>query len=474
LAPQGIPDLLAEAGYAPASDSIKRGKPPLTSPLPVGHRAAFPTPFRHETTVFCNTDVWIQNCDVIPGATNATLVVTNVQAGRVGRYKVFVSNGPQAVESASAFLEINFSGDAGQVQKVGSRDKLAELVVIGGNVARASWPAGSPGFQPGEGSALSRASLPTRKSALLSASRLAESRPDIDLSSPGFGGAPAVGFIGTQIFHTFGKTKELGEPNHAGEPGGASAWYSVLAEEDGKMLVSTEGSDFDTVLAVYEGPRNPLGYDELGMPAVASDNNSGFDRQSSRVVFPAARNRFYHIAVDGVNGAQGRVVLNYQLGSAPELLVQPLGGAWRIGNVVILVIQVRSRVPVGYQWRLNGAVLNGATNATLVIPVFQLGNAGRYSCVVSNFAGVATSSEALVILDSTGTLRLQSGVRLANGTFRMLLSGGSVSNAVVQASSNLLNWLPIFTNPAALGPREFTDFGASNYPFRFYRAVQPP
>jgi len=426
---------------------------PLGQTVAVGEMVSF------SVTAFSTrplTYQWYQNCAPIPGATNATLTVTNVQAHLVARYRVQVGNGQEGVESEPAFLEINFSGDAGLVQKVASRDKLAEVVVIGGNVARASWPAGSPGVPPGERSLLSQTGWQAGKPALL---------------SPGFGGAPARGFVGTQIFHTFGKTKEIGDPNHAGEPGGASAWYSVLADEDGKMLVSTEGSDFDTVLAVYEGPPNPLGYDELVMPALASDNNRGFDRKSSRVIFDAAPNRTYHIAVDGVSGVQGQVVLTYQLGSPPELAAQPASGVWKVGNVVILEVRVRSRVPVVYQWRLNGLLLSGATNATLVIPVLQLPNVGKYSCVVSNFAGVATSADAQVSVELTEALRL-SGRRLPDGSFGILIGGTALTNAVLQASTDLINWLPVYTNAGQSGFGEYIDRSASNHFWRYYRAVR--
>ncbi|MBM3834540.1 MAG: hypothetical protein FJ403_14965 [Verrucomicrobia bacterium] len=220
--------------------------------------------------------------------------------------------------SKADFLEINFSGEAGLVQKVASRDKLADRVTVASAGVLASLPdLRGGGFRQAvavklgvgsQGPEISRSQSPLGV---------------MELASGGLGGASARGFSGTQILHTFGSTKEIGEPYHAGEPGRASSWYTILAEEDAKMLISTEGSDFDTVLAVYEGPSNPLGYDELLLPPVALDNNSGFDRQSSRIVFPTLRNRYYHVAVDGVSGAQGRVVLNYQLGSAPELVVQP-------------------------------------------------------------------------------------------------------------------------------------------------------
>ena len=44
----------------------------------------------------------------------------------------------------------------------------------------------------------------------------------------------------------------------------------------------------------------------------------------------------------------------------------------------------------------------------------------------------------------------------------------------IDATTNLLNWLPIFTNATGInGSFQFTDLPAANFPQRFYRAVFP-
>lgn len=65
----------------------------------------------------------------------------------------------------------------------------------------------------------------------------------------------------------------------------------------------------------------------------------------------------------------------------------------------------------------------------------------------------------------TGTFVYQSG--------QFLFSvNGSSGQVVVQASTNLINWVPVFTNPTPYTvPFSFTDPSASNYQDRFYRAV---
>ena len=48
-------------------------------------------------------------------------------------------------------------------------------------------------------------------------------------------------------------TKEPGEPNHGGKPGGRSVWFTWQAPNDGIASFRTNGSSFDTLLGVYTG-----------------------------------------------------------------------------------------------------------------------------------------------------------------------------------------------------------------------------
>src|SRR5713226_3675560 len=56
-----------------------------------------------------------------------------------------------------------------------------------------------------------------------------------------------------------GATKQNGEPNHAGNVGGASVWWSWAAPTNGDLTITTDGSvhsdgtPLDTLLGVYTG-----------------------------------------------------------------------------------------------------------------------------------------------------------------------------------------------------------------------------
>jgi len=113
-------------------------------------------------------------------------------------------------------------------------------------------------------------------------------------------------------------TKEPGEPDHAGMPGGKSLWYCWTAPTNTPVTFDTMGSTFDTLLAVYVG--NNVSNLLL---VVSNDDIAGWTNRQSRVTFTPTAGTTYHIAVDGYSGASGIVVLNWnQTGSAlPDLII---------------------------------------------------------------------------------------------------------------------------------------------------------
>src|ERR1017187_821427 len=70
------------------------------------------------------------------------------------------------------------------------------------------------------------------------------------------------------------------------------------------------------------------------------------------------------------------------------------------------------------------------------------------------------------------TLSLLPALGLAQGQFNFYLAGPAGRTVVVQASTDLSNWQPIWTNTInGTAPSSFTDSQAGAYPRRFYRAV---
>jgi PKD repeat protein len=122
-----------------------------------------------------------------------------------------------------------------------------------------------------------------------------------------------------------------------------------------------------------------------------------------------------------------------------------------------------------YQWKFNGASLASATNAALTISNVTTNQAGTYSVAVSNAAG-STNSTATLLVYTSATSTLASAAH-ASGQFALSVAGVSGYQYVVQASTNMVNWVPLQTNTV---PFTFVDTNASQFSRRFYRSVSLP
>jgi hypothetical protein len=116
----------------------------------------------------------------------------------------------------------------------------------------------------------------------------------------------------TQVFTNIGATKEVGEPLHAGNLGGASLWWRYSGSLS-PVSISTAGSTFDTLLAVYTNAsivnREGTVLMENLRLVTANDDAGTSTGRTSIVEFTPRLGTTYWIAVDGYNGAQGNVRL---------------------------------------------------------------------------------------------------------------------------------------------------------------------
>ena len=103
--------------------------------------------------------------------------------------------------------------------------------------------------------------------------------------------------------------KQTGEPQHAGNRGGASVWYAFTPPEDGVLELEILRADFDTLLAVYTGEK----VDEL-QPVASNDDVDPDDpnRRGNSAISQAVRaNVQYWIALDGYPGDLGVADMRY-------------------------------------------------------------------------------------------------------------------------------------------------------------------
>ena len=317
-----------------------------------------------------------------------------------------------------------------------------------------------------------------------------------------------------------GATKEAGEPDHAGNPGGNSVWWTWTAPADGEVTLDTDGSGFDTLLAVY------LGTAVSSLSAVATNDDHGV-QVTSRVRFEVLKSAQYQIAVDGFNDGTnvdtGDVTLTLSFIPGPILRPAndsfanafPLSGAsltttgsnveatretgeplhagetgdtsvWWIwaapiaGNVRIsteestfdtLLAVYRgsnltnlAEVASGDDIDPAGGLLTSAVN-------FDSPAGETYRIAVDGFDGA--SGEILLRID-IANVSLGNPRRLPDGTFQFTLDSPAGRTCQIDASAELTTWTAITTLLNTNGTVVVTDPAATNLAARFYRGVLKP
>ena len=194
--------------------------------------------------------------------------------------------------------------------------------------------------------------------------------------------------------NNFAATKEPGEANHAGNPGGRSVWWRWTAPGNGPVTIATAGSDLDTVLAIYTGTSLD------GLTDVASNNDDGTSRQS-RAFFQAVAGREYRIAVDGFDGAAGTVVLHLQHTIVPRPPNDDFANAISLSGLNVTV-QGSNRGASSETGEPTHAGASGAQSVwwrwtapeTALVTVFTAGS--QIDTVVSVYTGSGVSALTLI------------------------------------------------------------------------------
>jgi hypothetical protein len=114
----------------------------------------------------------------------------------------------------------------------------------------------------------------------------------------------ATKLFASQRVDNSGSTRQAGEPRHAGNVGGASVWYRYKVPANGVLKLTTRGSRFDTMLAVYRGT-HLRSLRLLG----ANDDVSDADR-TSRLKARVKGGQRLRIALDGYDGLTGTIKLH--------------------------------------------------------------------------------------------------------------------------------------------------------------------
>jgi len=346
--------------------------------------------------------------------------------------------------------------------------------------------------------------------------------------------ASRIPLSGTNVTATGWNTnasKEIGEPNHAGNIGGQSVWWTWTAPANGDLIIKTDGSDFDTLLGVYTGSS------VSALSLVASNDDHGASVingiftnglfSTSRVRFQVTSGTQYQIAVDGFSDgfslASGTITLSLAFASEP--IVRPVNDNFSnrlslIGSPIFLSTSNTNatRQPgepyhasrmgdtsVWWSWTAPAndtvrittdgstfdtllAVYTGSSLSNLIVvasnddedPVnailtsavtFDTSAGQIYQIAVDGFDGA--SGQISLRIDPVAT-RLNAPTRLVSGAFQFTLTGLAGRTYEIDASADLQAWAPLGTFLNTNGSLLITDPAATNLNRRFYRAMLRP
>jgi hypothetical protein len=165
----------------------------------------------------------------------------------------------------------------------------------------------------------------------------------------------------------------------------------------------------------------------------------------------------------------------------PVILAQPASRTNAAGTIASFSVLADGPAPLIYVWQKNGANLSdggnivGAASNLLSVANAGLVDAGNYTVVVSNSFGSITSAVAVLTVVLPPVIDPSSGsLGFAGGQFGFDLTGTPGQVVVIEASTDLQQWVPVQTNILGSVPLHFSDPNSSAVPNRYYRAVWLP
>jgi hypothetical protein len=216
---------------------------------------------------------WFHDAAAIPGATGSAYSLSNAQATDAGDYVVEVMNGTgtRTNRSAAARLEVYELREGTKPPVSMGQDKLEDA---GSGIAA--------------------------KTVQRESFRWQVIRP---MGLPVSSGYSSMPIYGNNINATTGIDENKGDQGKR-LISSHSVWYTITNQNAGWWTISTEGSDFDTLLEVWRG-ENKAGN------LVASDDNGGADAKTSIVSFWASTGVVYPVSLSGVGSSQGRYKIHF-------------------------------------------------------------------------------------------------------------------------------------------------------------------
>jgi len=323
---------------------------------------------------------WFFNItNMISGATNASLILTNVQADRVGLYSVRVSNTYGVVNSSNASLYLGVIvpnyGAGFQV------DNNAHNSLV--SVLRLQTVYGASQFPPYP---IVITELRWRPDTLVDGP-LTDNIPNIQIS------LSTTATNADDLNSIFAKNSGTNDTMVFSGVATVSTSFTTLSN-------STKAFDISLPLQtpfVYESSKGNLLVDVRNFSGGSAILYTAGLTSTTDTVSRAYSDDPNSTTASGADtGAEALQVIYTPAPLPPTISSQPTNLSIIVGDTASFNVAAGPQ-PLSYQWFYNtNTLLNGETNPTLVLTNVQFYHAGTYSVVVSNTYGTTTSAVAVL------------------------------------------------------------------------------
>lgn len=155
-----------------------------------------------------------------------------------------------------------------------------------------------------------------------------------------------------------------------------------------------------------------------------------------------------------------------------EIVAHPQSQSVKAGTNATFSVTATGTAPLRYQWQFKANAISGATNSSLTISAVAWEDEGEFTVTVTNLAGAAYSTPALLTVLPPSPSHIDSLLVLPDGRLQLTASGDA-GNYFIEASTNLVDWENFLVVPNTNGSFLWLS-PATNAPQRFYRARHAP
>jgi hypothetical protein len=243
---------------------------------------------------------------------------------------------------------------------------------------------------------------------------LGQAAPPSDLTNAA---TVSAGFTHSAALRNNGTVTAWGD-NSAGQcnvPGGlnrvvgiaAGYAHSIALTDDRPLLTSqpvsvVTNAGFRVTFGVSASGAPPLVYRWWKLLGGPTNSMAG---TSNLLVFNSVTTNnagTYFAVVTNAYGAVTSATVTLAVNVRPTITSHPVNVVTNAGGTASFTVQATGTAPLGYRWFFNTNTLVGGNSNRLVLDAVATNNAGTYRVIVTNMAGAATSSIAvLTVLDDT-------------------------------------------------------------------------